>query len=153
MKLLKTQLNLLVEEELNANEFTPSIHEMYGVVLSNLGKHDEAIAVFDRLVSHPESDWSAYAKRANAKLSKGDTDGALADLQAARKNVSDASKMSLYDLEAKVLIEAGKLKEAGKLYNQLSKDESYSQIGFYGLGVVYHKLGNKEKSTQSDARG
>jgi len=143
------QLAILVNKEVESGDFTPSIHELYGVVLSELGKHDAAIATFDRLVEHEDSDWSMYAKRANAKLSKGDTDGALADLKIARKTVSEASKMTLYELEAKVQIKAGNLKEAGKLYTQMAKDESYRQEGFYGLGVVYHKMGKKDKALKA----
>ncbi len=113
--------------------------ELLGVVLSEQGKHAEAIAAFTQIIEAMPEDWTAYSKRANAHLSAADPKSALADLQTAAKYVSPASKSELSLHQARLQLRANQLKEAFALFSALSKDETYAADGYFGMAQVFQK--------------
>lgn len=124
---------------LEKDGYNPVVAELIGVAQSEQGKHAAAIATFDALVAHEPQDWSAYLKRANAKLGANDSKAALLDLKEAEKYVSDASRADLLLQQAVLFLQFGQLKEAYSNYKKLSETEGYAGEGFFGMAKVYQK--------------
>jgi tetratricopeptide (TPR) repeat protein len=119
--------------------YDATIAELVGVAQNEQGKYAEAIATFDGLVANDSSDWAAYVKRANAKLSAGDPKGALADLQNASQYVPETSRLDLLRQEADLFFRSNQLKEAYARYKKLSEDKDTAAGGYFGIAKVYQK--------------
>ncbi len=125
--------------------FTPAVYSM--LANNQLSKKDykSAKATLDTLIEKVSDDDSYYLMRVEANLGIKDNEGALSDVSKALEFVSDGGKEEVLLKKGHVLIDMEKFSEAESIFQELGKDPVYENDSNYGLGLVYHGLGDKDK--------
>lgn len=139
------QLRLLLPIE----EFpqTPVL-EALADVLEQQQKFADAIEIVSQWTALAPQEWLPFARRAHLHALAGDSNAALQDLKTATQYVTEASKADLLLQQARILLNLNDLREAGRLFQQASKDEVHAAEGFYGMGLVFYKAKSMDKAAE-----
>jgi cytochrome c-type biogenesis protein CcmH/NrfG len=136
----ETQLNAALK--LSQQAFDLPLQGLLGLAVAGQGRHQEAIAIFDKMAEHDPKDEEIYIQRAEAKLALGDTKAALADLEQAESLLSGDNQLPIKERRAEILLENEQFEAAKALYEELSKSDFMAREGYFGLGLTAHKTGD-----------
>jgi tetratricopeptide (TPR) repeat protein len=116
-------------------------------LLGSLGKHDEALELFDQSVAYRPNDETAALSRAELMLRMGRLDDSIEAYRAAAKRWPD-SAMTLNALGYTLADRTEEYREAEKLIRKALKYDPQSPAIIDSLGWVLHKRGKHEEALQ-----
>ena len=116
-------------------------------LLGSLGKHEEALQLFDQSVAYRPNDETAALSRAELMLRMGRLDDSIEAYRAAAKRWPDSS-MTLNALGYTLADRTEEYREAEKLIRKALKYDPQSAAIIDSLGWVLHKRGKHEEALQ-----
>ncbi len=116
-------------------------------LLGSLGKHEEALQLFDQSVTYRPNDETAALSRAELMLRMGRLDDSIEAYRAAAKRWPDSS-MTLNALGYTLADRTEEYREAEKLIRKALKYDPESPAIIDSLGWVLHKRGKHEEALQ-----
>ena len=131
----------LKESGIVPTETEYDINYYLGVCYYKLGKYDEALEIYDAIVTMRPKDADAMELRGAVKLKLGDTDGMQKDF-----NKAIALEPTNYDriLSIYTVMSENGQEDAGKQYVQDALDKNSSTISSYDKGRLSYYIGDYE---------
>lgn len=133
----------LAQDATQRFDTVPAIWSTYATVLSDAGRHAEAVQALTRIVELDPTFENVYIRRGMAHMEAGNRQAALADLERAAEGGDRARVASVILSMASPALQGNRYAEAAGLLEiarRYASGESLSQVNFF-LGFSYYRQG------------
>ena len=142
----ENQFTVLSETDKKEGNFTPEIYDALASIKINLKKFAAALPFLNLLIENDATVADYFLKKAIANYHMDKYDAALSDLKSATAVATENEKPDILSQEAETYFKMGKMNEAKKAFEELSKMDSYYKKGTFGIGRVLFAENKKEEA-------